>query len=150
MFIREALIAWKKDLGRTLDYLETRKDIGAIGYLGISTGAEFAPVLLAGEERVKAAVLLSGAMPVQMKLMPESNPVNFTPRMKTPVLMLNGRYDSILLPDAQEWMFRSLGTAMPNKAHVLVNSGHSVLAPEVRNQTIHQILDWFDRHLSSR
>ncbi|MDQ2774683.1 MAG: SUMF1/EgtB/PvdO family nonheme iron enzyme [Acidobacteriota bacterium] len=150
MFIREALIAWKKDLGRTLAYLATRKDIGPIGYLGVSTGAEFAPVLLAGEERVKAAVLLSGAMPVQMKLMPESNPVNFAPRMKTPVLMLNGRYDSILTPDAQESMFRSLGTVAPNKSHVLVNSGHSVLAPEVRNQTIHQTLHWFDRYLSSR
>jgi formylglycine-generating enzyme required for sulfatase activity/DNA-binding winged helix-turn-helix (wHTH) protein/dienelactone hydrolase len=150
MFIREALIAWRKDLGRTLDYLQTRTDIGSIGYLGLSTGAEFAPVLLARDKRVKAAVLLSGAMPAQMKLMPESNPLNFAPRLTIPVLMLNGRYDSILTPDAQDWMFRSLGTAAPNKAHILVDSGHSVLAPEVRNKTIHETLGWFDRYLSSR
>ncbi len=150
MFIREALIAWKKDFGRTLDYLQGRQDIGQIGYLGASTGAEFGPVLLAGEERVKAAVLLSGAMPVQMKLMPESNPVNFTSHVTIPVLMLNGRYDSILIPDAQDWMFRALGTAAQNKAHVLVDSGHGVFAPEVRNETIQQTLKWFDRYLGPR
>ncbi|MDQ2840577.1 MAG: SUMF1/EgtB/PvdO family nonheme iron enzyme [Acidobacteriota bacterium] len=150
MFIREALIAWRKELGRTLDYLQTRKDIGEIGYLGVSTGAEFAPVLLAGEQRVKAAVLLSGAMPVQMKLMPESNPLNFASRMTIPVLMLNGRYDSILTADAQDWMFRELGTASPNKALILVDSGHSVLTPEVRNKTIHETLNWFERYLRPR
>ncbi len=150
MFIREALIAWRKDLGRTLDYLETRKDIGAIAYLGVSTGAEFAPVLLAGDQRVKAAVLLSGAMPVQMKLMPESNPVNFAAHMSIPVLMLNGRYDSILSEQAQDWMLRSLGTAVATKRHIWLESGHSVLAPEVRNKTIHETLTWLDRYLPSR
>jgi formylglycine-generating enzyme required for sulfatase activity/DNA-binding winged helix-turn-helix (wHTH) protein/dienelactone hydrolase len=150
MFIREALIAWRKDLDRTLDYLETRKDIGAIGYLGISTGAEFAPVLLAGDKRVKAAVLLSGAMPVQMKLMPESNPVNFAAHVTTPVLMLNGRYDAILSEQAQDWMLRSLGTAAASKRHIWVESGHSVLAPEVRNKTIHETLTWLNRYLPSR
>ncbi len=150
MFIREALIAWRKDLGRTLDYLQTRKDIGAIGYLGVSSGAEYAPVLLAGEERVKAAVLLSGAMPVQLRLMPESNPVNFAAHVTIPVLMVNGKYDSILSEQAQDWMLRALGTAAPRKKHSWVDSGHSVLAPEVRNLTIHETLDWFDRNLGPR
>ena len=150
MFIRQALLAWRMELGRTLDYLQTRKDIGQIGYLGISTGAEFAPVLLAGDERLKAAALFSGAMPAQIRLMPESNPVNFAPHLKIPVLMLNGRYDSILTADAQDWMFRSLGTAASRKAHFLVDSGHNVLAPEVRNATIHETLNWFDRYLGSR
>lgn len=150
MFIREALIAWRKDLGRTLDYLESRKDIGEIGYLGVSTGAEFAPVLLAGDGRVRAAVLLSGAMPLQMKLMPESDPVNFAAHMTMPVLMLNGRYDSILSQQAQDWMLRSLGTAGARKRHIWVDSGHSVLAPEVRNKTIHETLTWLDQYLSSR
>lgn len=150
MFIREALIAWRKDLGRTLDYLQTRKDIGAVGYLGISTGAEFAPVLLAGESRVKAAVLLSGAIPSQMKIMPESNPLNFAQHVTTAVLMVNGRYDSILGEEAQNWMFRLLGTRASSKRHVWVESGHSVLAPEVRNRTIHETLSWFDRYLGPR
>jgi DNA-binding winged helix-turn-helix (wHTH) protein/dienelactone hydrolase len=146
-FIREGLTAWRKDLGRTLDYLQTRKDIGQIGYLGVSTGAEFAPVMLAGEGRVKAAVLLSGALPVQMKLMAESNPVNFASGVTIPVLMLNGRYDSILTEEAQMGMFRLLGTHPSRKAHILVDSGHGVFAPEVRNKTIHEILAWFDRYL---
>ncbi len=147
VFIREALIAWRKDLGRTLDYLQTRKDIGPIGYLGVSTGAEFAPVLLAEERRVKAAVLLSGAMPEQIELMPESNPVNFARHVTIPVLMLNGRYDSILTAEAQGEMLRLLGTAGRNKAHIFVDSGHGVLAPEVRNEVMRETLVWFDRYL---
>jgi eukaryotic-like serine/threonine-protein kinase len=150
MFIREALIAWRKDLGRTLDYLQTRKDIGAVGYLGISTGAEFAPVLLADDSRVEAAVLLSGAMPAQMKLMPESNPLNYARHVTMPVLMLNGRYDSILSEEAQNSMLRLWGAPAASKEHVWVESGHSVLAPEVRNRTIHETLSWFDRYLGAR
>ncbi len=147
MFIREGLIAWKKELGRSLDYLATRKDIVKIGYLGVSAGAEFAPVLLAGEERVKTAVLLSGGMPANMKLMPESTSVNFAPRVTIPVLMLNGRYDSILPLEVQDSMLHLLGTPTANKAHILVESGHGVFAPEVRNTTIHEMLTWLDRYL---
>lgn len=60
--IRDATIVARKDLGRSIDYLETRKDIdpSKLAYLGISMGAEIAPVLLALEDRIKVAVLLSG------------------------------------------------------------------------------------------
>ena len=37
---RDHMIDWSKDLGRSLDYLETRKDIdhGKLAYLGLSWG----------------------------------------------------------------------------------------------------------------
>lgn len=60
MFIREALINWKKETSISLDYLQRRADIGKIGYLGVSAGANFGPVLLSGETRFRAAVFLSG------------------------------------------------------------------------------------------
>jgi dienelactone hydrolase len=147
MFIREGLIAWKRDLGRSLDYLQTRKDIGKIGYLGVSAGANFGPVLLSGEDRVKAAVFLSGAMPRHFRVMPESNPVNFAPHVTIPILMINGRYDSVSTPDEQESMLRSLGTSPDEKRRVVVESGHSVFAPEVLKITSHGALAWFDRYL---
>ena len=39
-FYRDHVIAWSKDLGRSLDYLETRPDIrhDALAYLGLSLG----------------------------------------------------------------------------------------------------------------
>ena len=60
--IRDYLIMWRKDLGRAIDYLQTRPDIDAskIAYMGNSLGAEIAPMLLATEPRVSVAVLLSG------------------------------------------------------------------------------------------
>ena len=46
------------DLGRTIDYLETRPDIDAsrLGYIGVSFGASIALPLVAVEPRLKAAV----------------------------------------------------------------------------------------------
>ena len=47
--------AWSKDLGRTLDYLEIRKDIdnARLAYLGFSLGGAEGPMLLAMEKRIK-------------------------------------------------------------------------------------------------
>ena len=41
---RDMVVQWSKDLGRTIDYLETRSDIDArkVGYYGISAGANAA------------------------------------------------------------------------------------------------------------
>jgi dipeptidyl aminopeptidase/acylaminoacyl peptidase len=43
-----------------------------------------------------------------------------------------------------------LGTAAASKQHIWVESGHSILAPEVRNKTIHETLAWLDRYLAPR
>ena len=58
---REHVIAWAKDVRRTVDYLETRPDIDRdrIAFMGPSWGAAMAPVFLAVEPRFKAAVLSS-------------------------------------------------------------------------------------------
>ena len=43
---RDAVVAWRKDLGRSLDYLESRADIDSkkLGYIGYSMGSEVAPI----------------------------------------------------------------------------------------------------------
>jgi len=53
-----------------------------------------APILLAQDRRFSAAVLLCGGLTFTFGKLPEVNAVNFLPRMTTPVLMMNGKYDS--------------------------------------------------------
>jgi len=142
---RDYSIAWSKDLGRSIDYIETRRDLdpGKIGYLGISMGASRGPLLVALEPRVKTAVLLGGGLEFQNSL-PEVDVLNFLPRVKQPVLMVNGRYDHFFpVETSQKPMFRLLGSPPGDKRHVIFESGHVPPADLV----IKEVLDWFDRYL---
>ena len=88
---RDHMIMWSKDVGRSVDYLESRSDIakGRIGFIGLSSGATLAPVFLAMEPRISLGVLHMGGFYLQPSL-PEADTVNFAPRVKVPVLMPNG------------------------------------------------------------
>ena len=57
--------------------------------------------------------------------------------MKSPTLMVTGRYDPILpVGLAQEPMFRKLGAAAKDKRHVILPTGDALQGPEVRNQLV--------------
>jgi dienelactone hydrolase/predicted Ser/Thr protein kinase len=143
--LRDREIQWSKDLGRTIDYLETRPDIDdrKIAYYGFSLGARDGPVLLALEPRLKTAVLLSGGLR-GTESAPELDPVNFAPRVRIPVLMLNGTQDFIFpVESSQKPLFRLLGTPAEHKKHVLFEAGH---APP-RIELIKHLLDWLDTYL---
>ncbi|MGH9443959.1 MAG: protein kinase domain-containing protein [Thermoanaerobaculia bacterium] len=142
---RDHMIAWSKDLGRSIDYLETRKDIDhdRIGYLGLSWGSALAPILVAVEGRFKTAVLESGGMEFQ-KALPEADQINFVSRVRVPVLMLNGRYDHFFpVETSQKALFRLLGTPDKDKKHVIYDTGH---APP-RKDFIRETLGWLDKYL---
>ena len=142
---REHVIAWAKDLRRTIDYVQTRPDLrhDKIGYLGISWGAGIGPVNLAVEPRVRAAVLVSGGFESE-KTGPEVDTFNFVPRVHQPVLMLNGKYDHFFpTASSQEPMFRLLGTSPSEKHRVVFDSGHLIPL----DLMIKESLDWFDRYL---
>ena len=142
---REHVIEWYKDVSRTIDYLTTRNDIDAqrVGYCGSSWGATMGPIVLALEPRIKASVLIIGGFWQQQGL-PEVEAINFAPRVKIPVLMLNGRYDFVFpVESSQNPMFRLLGTPEPDKRHLLFDSGHSI----PRKELITETLLWFDRYL---
>src|SRR5262249_19668523 len=66
------------------------------------------------------------------------------PRVKAPVLMLNGRFDYIF-PTAtcQEPMFRFLGTSPEHKRRVVYDTAHDIPRPEA----IKESLDWLDRYI---
>src|SRR5215470_2565155 len=92
---RDHVIYWEKDLGRTIDYLETRNDLNLdkLTYYGLSTGAYLGNIFPAVESRIKVAVLLAGGFDAAKKL-PEVDELNFAPRVKVPTLLVGGRYDA--------------------------------------------------------
>ena len=142
---RDHMIEWSKDLGRSIDYLETRKDIDhdRIAYLGLSWGSALAPILVAVESRFKAVILESGGLELQRAL-PEADQINLVTRVKIPVLMLNGRYDHFFpVEESQKPLFRLLGTPEKDKKHVIYDTGH---APP-RKDFIRETLDWLDKYL---
>ncbi len=140
---REHVIQWSKDLGRSIDYLETREDIstGDLGYMGMSWGSAMAPVMLAVEDRIKASMLVSGGLVLQ-PTQPEVDPFNFLPRVRAPTRMLNVPTDYFYPLETSQWPFFEFLGAVP-KDSALVEGGH--LPP--MNLVARYTLEWFDRHL---
>jgi pimeloyl-ACP methyl ester carboxylesterase len=142
---RPPSVAWSNDLGRALDYLETRRDIDCtkLAYSGYSWGAHFAPVLLAADPRFKTAILAAAGLFFSASP-PEDDRINYLPRLKIPTLMLNGRYDYIFpVETSQRPFFRLLGTPEKDKKHVIYEAGH--IPPN--REAIREILAWLDKYL---
>jgi len=142
---RDHVICWSKDLGRSIDYLETRSDIdrNKIGYYGFSWGASMGALMPALENRLKVSVLTGPGFALQ-RTRPEVDPINFAPRVTIPTLMLNGRYDFFNpIESSQVPMYRLLGTPPEHKHHAVFEAGH--IMP--RNHVIKETLDWLDRYL---
>lgn len=147
-FQREEMVAWAKDVGRTIDYLDSRADIDGkrIGYVGVSQGAAWGVIFAALEDRLKALVLLDGGFFQFTSLPPGLDQVDFAPRITQPVLMVNGRYDAAFPVDAaQDPLFRMLGTREPDKQHVVFETPHDVRLN--RDELIRDVLGWYDKYL---
>ena len=145
--LRDLVIQQVKDLRRSLDYLETRPDIAAdkIAYFGVSLGGNRSSIVLAVEPRFKTAVLWSGGLPLN-SYVPEVDPINYTTRVKTPIILLNGRDDfTFPIETSQEPLYRLLGTPEADKAHKLYDGGH--VFPFSR--MIKDSLDWLDKYLGA-
>ena len=144
---RDVVNQWSKDLGRSIDYLESRADIdrNKLAYYGLSWGARLGAILLALEGRFKVSVLVNGGLPFGRRT-PEIDEINFAPRVRMPVLMLNGRYDFIFpVETSQDFLFRLIGTPEKDKRHVILNTAHDVTVS--RGEAIREILDWLERYL---
>ncbi len=144
---RERSLRWSMDLGRTIDYLETRPDIDSrkLGFYGVSAGASHGVRLIAVDPRFKAAVLSSGGLQDQNQP-PEVDSWNFARHVHVPVLMVNGRDDFLYPLDTnQKLLFAALGIKEPDKKHILYDGGHRNLV--TRPDLLGEVLDWFDRYL---
>jgi dienelactone hydrolase len=142
---RDLTIKRVKDVRRSVDYLMTRTDVDPerISYFGVSAGAWIGPIALAMENRFKAAVFWSGGLSNAQQL-PEADPVNFASRVRTPVLMLNGREDFIFpIESSQRPLFRMLGSPAADKRHELYDGGHIFPFARVQKDS----LEWLDRYL---
>ena len=143
----EHVVWWIKDVRRSLDYLESRPDIARdkLGFFGFSWGGRIGSIAMAVEPRFKVGVLASGGFPL-MQSLPEVKEISFAPRIKIPVLMVNGRHDRVFpLETSQKPMFKFLGTPDHLKKHVLYEAGHAVV--EARSQLTADVLAWLDTHL---
>jgi dienelactone hydrolase len=140
---RDYVVAWHKDIARTIDYLQTRSDVDPerIGFMGYSRGAALIPITLAQETRIKTAALLIPGFYLARPA-PEVDVFNFTPRVTQPVLMMSGKLDSIFPERSQLPFFDTLGTATDRKRRIVYDTGHSLI-PEMIKET----LAWFDRYL---
>ena len=142
---REHVVMWGKDLRRAIDYIESRPDLAVnkVGYFGFSWGGALGGIWPAIEPRLKVSVLLVAGLeftPAQ----PEVDVINYLPRVRIPVLMLNGQYDFFFpVQTSQVPMFRLLGTPLEHKQQVISEGGHFV----PRTQLISETLSWLDRYL---
>jgi tRNA A-37 threonylcarbamoyl transferase component Bud32/dienelactone hydrolase len=139
------VVMWAKDLSRSIDYLETRNDIDAdkIAYFGYSWGSTLGGILAAVETRIKASVLLVAGLDA-LRCLPEVDPIHYLPRVTTPMLLLNGRYDFFYpYETSQIPFFELIGTRAEDKKLFLAESSHNV----PRTDLIRETLAWLDRYL---
>jgi formylglycine-generating enzyme required for sulfatase activity len=142
---RDMVIMWSKDLGRTLDYLQTRQDMdrGKLAYYGFSLGSGVGPIFTALDGRFHASVLLAGGL--MREAAPEIDAINFASRSRTPTLMINGRDDFLMPSDsAQGPLLRLLAAPTLDKRHAVLDGGH---IPSDRREIIREVLEWLDRYL---
>jgi dienelactone hydrolase/predicted Ser/Thr protein kinase len=136
------------DARRTLDYLETRADLSGskVAYYGVSWGARLAPISIALDSRLSTGILLMGGLGSGTPA-PEADSFNFVPRVRVPILMINGDQDFIFpLHTTQRPLLAHLGTPEAEKKHVLYPGGHEIAGTK-RNQLIPEIVAWLDKYL---
>ncbi len=145
---RDHVIAWAKDLSRSIDYLESRSDIDGdrLAYMGISWGGAMAPIMTAMEPRLKASILQVGGLMMQ-DVQSVADPFNYLPRVTIPTLMLNGRYDSFFpLESSIMPFYENLGTPEADRKIIVTDANHFVGAYNA-DLVIAETLDWLDRYL---
>jgi dienelactone hydrolase len=142
---KEYTIMWIKDLMRSIDYLETRNDINIdkLAYFGYSWGGAMGAFMPAVEPRIKTSVLgVAGLYPQDCQ--PEIDQIHYLPRVTTPVLILNGKYDFYFPYETSQLPFYELlGTPKENKEMYVYEMGHRAPWVEVTKET----LAWLDEYL---
>ncbi len=127
-FYKEHVIMWGKDMKRSIDVIESRNDLDASNllYFGVSWGGEMANIMIPIEPRIKRAVLLVAGLEFE-EAKPEVEAASYTPFIKVPILMLNGKYDYFFPSEtSQKPMFELIGTNKNDKYWYLHESSHTV------------------------
>jgi dienelactone hydrolase/predicted Ser/Thr protein kinase len=143
----EYLVQVIKDFKRSVDYLESRKDIdfGKLAFMGVSWGGRLGNIIPAVEERLKASIIYVGGLNEESNARPEADEINYITRVRVPTLMLNGKYDVHAFPyeRAVKPMYDLLGTAKEDKQLALLETDHFI----PRNDLVKHTLAWLDKYL---
>jgi len=145
IFYKDHVIMWVKDFSRSIDYLETREDINTdkLAYYGSSWGGAMGAIIPAVEPRIKASVLIVAGLNFQPALQ-EVDQVHYLPRITTPVLMLNGKYDFFFPYETSQLpFFELLGTKNEDKKIFVYEDGHNVPLTEAAKE----MFAWLDLYL---
>ena len=99
--------------------------------------------MMAVEPRLKVGVLnVPGLRMATVR--PEEDQVNFLPRVRVPVLMLSGKYDSVYPYElSQKPFFRLLGSPPADKKHIVFEGGHFL----PRGDLVAESTKWLDKYL---
>jgi dienelactone hydrolase len=144
-FYKDHVIMWGKDLGRAIDFIETRDDLDAerIAYFGTSWGGALGAIMPAIEPRIRANILYVAGLCFQRAL-PEADQFNYVTRVTQPTLMLNGELDFFFPAEtSQRPMFDLLGTPAADKKRLTYERGHTV----PKTDLIRESVAWLDRYL---
>jgi len=99
--------------------------------------------VVAVEPRIRTAILYVAGLGMG-NYRPEVDAVNFLPRIRVPVLMLSGKYDSVFPYElSQKPFFRLLGTPAADKKQIVYEGGHFLPRPNMVSET----LSWLDHYL---
>ena len=144
----DLLVQRFKDVSRSIEYLKTRRDIDPqrIAYMGVSMGAAEGVIYTTLLQDVfKTVIFLDGGY-FLYNPPTGADQADFAPRLKRPVLMVNGRYDfSFSLQRSQEPLFRMLGANASDKSHIVLETPHDVTAR--RTELVSAVLGWLDKYL---
>ena len=125
------------------DYLQSREDIEIekLAYFGSSWGGFIAPYVLAIEDRVKAGILSAFGV-LSDGENPEYDQITYLPRIKIPMLMMNGKYDFDFTLETQQAFYDYLGTPEDDKEWKLYEHVHGAPMPDLINES----LAWLDKY----
>jgi eukaryotic-like serine/threonine-protein kinase len=144
---RDLTIQESKEVRRAVDYLETRSDIDAknLAYLGVSQGSAYGVIITALEDRFRAVVFLDGGFFLGPAPTGRDQ-ADFAPRLKKPLLMVNGKYDFTFPPDqSQSPMFEMIGTPQADKVRKLFDTPHDV--SQQKAELSKEVLAFLDKYL---
>ncbi|MEN8251159.1 MAG: protein kinase [Bacteroidota bacterium] len=143
----EYRIRINKDMRRSIDYLCTRNDIDVekLAYYGNSWGANLGLMNIALEKRIRLGILIQGGLS-WWEMPPEIDPVNFAPRVKVPILIINGDLDSSYPEEiSQKPMYRLLGTPEGDKVRKTYPGGHGMYGIFLQDIKT-EITGWLDHY----
>jgi dienelactone hydrolase len=157
--IRDAFVQTVIDLRRAVDLLQSRPEIDAtrIGYWGASMGAIQGAIFCGVDSRVKAACLVVGGGGLQASMsrrlgvtlgedirqaVAVIEPNNYVGMIAPrPLLMLNGKKDTTISPEAAQSLFDAAGEP---KRIIWYDAGHTDLPPD---QVMGESLRFFSENL---